>query len=301
LARDLVDFLDGEPRRVALAVALLFGLVAVAKSPATTIAVITEEKAGGLLTDTVLGITVLKDVIILILIAAVIPLATTIVDPASGFDLTAVAGILVEILGSLAVGLVLGWGIRWYLRKIGAHPILFVLGVAFVAVVLGDHFHLESILVAMAAGFFVQNFSGRGHHLVEALEANSLPLYALFFAVAGADLNILVLRDVWGIAAVIIGARVVALIASTWFGAVLAGDPPVIRRYAWMGFLAKAGVTLGIANIVRERFPVWGGEVATVIIAMIAINQLIGPPLFRYSLIRAGESGRWRHRSRSGE
>ena len=299
LARDLVGFLDGQPPRVALAVALIFGLVAVAKSPATTIAVITEEKAGGILTDTVLGITVLKDVIILVLIAVVIPLAVTIVDPGSGFDLSTVAAILVEILGSLAVGLALGWGIRWYLRKIGAHPILFVLGVAFVSVVLGEHFHLESILVAMAAGFFVQNFSDRGHHLLEALEVNSLPLYALFFAVAGADLNILVLRDVWGIAAVIIGARIVALIASTYFGAVAAGDPPVILRYAWMGFLAQAGITLGLANIVRERFPVWGAEVATVIIAMIAINQLIGPPLFRYSLIRAGESGHWRYRTRS--
>ena len=156
LARDLVGFLEGQPVRVAVAVALIFGLVAVAKSPATTIAVITEEKAGGILTDTVLGITVLKDVIILVLIAVLVPAAVTIVDPASGFDLSAVAAILVEILGSLAVGLALGWGIRWYLRKIGAHPILFVLGVAFVSVVLGDHFHLESILVAMAAGFFVQ-------------------------------------------------------------------------------------------------------------------------------------------------
>jgi Kef-type K+ transport system membrane component KefB len=299
LARDLVGFLEGQPTRVALAVALIFGLVAVAKSPATTIAVITEEKAGGILTDTVLGITVLKDVIILILIAVVIPLAVTIVDPASGFDLSEVAAMLVEILGSLAVGLALGWGIRWYLRKIGAHPILFVLGVAFGSVVLGEHFHLESILVAMAAGFFVQNFSDRGHHLLEALEVNSLPLYALFFAVAGADLDILVLRDVWGIAAVIIGARVLALIGSTYLGAVVSGDPPVIRSTAWMGFLAQAGITLGLANIVRERFPVWGGEVATVIVAMIAVNQLIGPPLFRYSLIRAKESGHWHYRSRA--
>ncbi len=299
LARDLVGFLDGQPPQVALAVALLFGLVAVANSPATAIAVITEEKAGGILTDTVLGITVLKDIIILVLIAVVIPAAVTIVDPARGFDLSAVAEMLVEILGSLAVGLALGWGIRWYLRKIGAHPILFVLGVAFVSVVLGDLFHLESILVAMSAGFFVQNFSDRGHHLLEALEVNSLPLYALFFAVAGADLNILVLREVWGIAAVIIGARAVALIASTYFAAVAAGDPPAIRQYAWMGFLAQAGITLGLANIVRERFPVWGDAAATVIIAMIAINQLIGPPLFRYSLIRAKESGHWRYRTRS--
>lgn len=292
LARGFVDLLDGQPARVALAVALIFGLVAVAKSPATTIAVITEEKAEGFLTDTVLGITVLKDVIILILIAAVVPVAVAIVDPVGGVELSAVGSILLEILGSILVGLALGWVVRWYLRSIGEYLTVFVLGVAFFSVVLGEWLHLESILIAMSAGFLVQNFSDRGPDLIRALEANSLPLYALFFAVAGADLNILVLRDVWGIATVIIVARVAALLASTYAGAVAAGDPPQIRRLAWMGFIAQAGVTLGLANIVRDRFPVWGAEVGTVIIAMIAINQLMGPPLFRYSLVKAGESGR---------
>ena len=55
-------------------------------------------------------------------------------------------------------------------------------------------------------------------------------------------------------------------------------------------FLANAGVTLGIANMVRDRFPVFGPEVASVLIAMIAANQLIGPPAFRWALLPAGES-----------
>ena len=74
------------------------------------------------------------------------------------------------------------------------------------------------------------------------------------------------------------------------FARALAADPPVVRRSDWMGFVAQAGITLGIANLVRERFPVAGAQVATIIIAMIAVNQLIGPPVFRWSLIRAGES-----------
>lgn len=290
LARGAIDFLQGEPERSALAVALLFGLVAVAKSPATTIAVITEEKARGILTDTVLGITVLKDVIILVLIAILIPLSATLVDPSAGFSLRAVWEILLGILGSLAVGLVLGWLVTGYLKRIRAYRILFVLGVAFMAVYLGERLHLEYILIAMAAGFYVQNLSRQGRRLLHALEANSLPVYALFFAVAGADLDITVLRNAWVIATAIILTRIVALWVSTYLAARIVGDPPVIRRYAWMGFLAKAGVTLGIANLIRENFPVWGESVATIIIAMIAVNQLIGPPAFRWALLKAGES-----------
>jgi Kef-type K+ transport system membrane component KefB len=290
MGRGSIEFLRDQPPRAAVAVALLFGLVAVAKSPATTIAVITEEKARGILTDTVLGITVLKDVIILILIAICIPLATTIVDPSGGFSFQAVQEILLEIVGSLAVGTVLGWLVTLYLRRIRQYRILFILGVAFLSVNLGDWFHLEAILIAMAAGFYVQNFSRQGRRLLQALEANSLPVYALFFAVAGADLNITVLKTAWVITAAMIIARTAALWASTYLGASLVGDPPVLRHHAWMGFLAQAGVTLGIANIVRERFPVWGVQVAAIIIAMIAVNQLVGPPAFRWALVRAGES-----------
>jgi Kef-type K+ transport system membrane component KefB len=289
-ARGFINFLTNEPPRVAVAVGLLFGLVAVAKSPATTIAVITEERARGILTDTVLGITILKDVIILILISVLIPLATTIVDPSQGFSLHAGWEILLAIIGSLAMGIALGWLMTLYLRRIGAYRILFVLGVSFMAVYVGELLELHYILIAMAAGFYVQNFSRQGRRFLQALEANSLPVYALFFAVAGAGLDITVLKTAWVIATAIILTRVAALWASTRLGARLVGDPMVIRRYAWMGFLAKAGVTLGIANLVREQFPGWGLDVATVIIAMIAVNQLIGPPAFRWALVRAGES-----------
>jgi Kef-type K+ transport system membrane component KefB len=290
LARGTIGFLQGQPTTAAVAVAILFGLVAVAKSPATTIAVITEERARGILTDTVLGITVLKDVVILILIALLIPLSSAIVDPSGGFSLQAVWEILLRILGSLAVGIALGWFVTIYLQRIRAYRILFVLGVAFLAVYIGDELHLEHILIAMAAGFFAQNFSRQGRRLLQALEANSLPVYALFFAVAGAALNFTVLKTAWIIATAIILTRVVALWISTYLAARIVRDPPVIRRYAWMGFMAKAGVTLGIANIIRDDFPVWGESVAAVIIAMIAVNQLIGPPAFRWSLVKAGES-----------
>jgi Kef-type K+ transport system membrane component KefB len=290
LARESIDFLRTEPPRVAFAVALIFGLVAVAKSPATTIAVMTEEKARGVFTDTVLGITVLKDVVILILIALLLPLAGVIVDPGAGFSFDAVQDILRAILGSLLIGLGIGWVAIQYLQRVREYRILFVLGIAFLAEYLGSSLHMEAILIAMAAGFSVQNFSRQGRRLIHALEANSLPVYALFFAVAGADLDIRVLGSAWIIVTAILLTRLAALWGSTYLGAKLGGAPPMVRKHAWMGFLAQAGVTLGIANLVRDRFDIWGGHVATIIIAMIAVNQLIGPPAFRWALLRAGES-----------
>ena len=290
--RAFVPFLADAPPRVAVAVGLIFGLVAVAKSPATTVAVITEERARGVLTDTVLGITVLKDVVVLILIAVVLPLAAVVADPETAFAFGALREILLSVSESVVAGLGLGWLLVQYLRKSRESRVLILLITAFLIVGLSERFGLEYILIAMAAGFYVQNYSRQGPAFLRGLEANSLAVYAIFFGVAGADLRIDVLRDVWAIALLIILIRAVALIGSTYLGAWVARDPPVVKRYAWMGFLAKAGVTLGIANMVRDRFDVWGADVATVIVAMIAVNQLIGPPAFRYGLIRAGESRR---------
>lgn len=290
--RGLVPFLAEAPPRAAVAVGLIFGLVAVAKSPATTVAVITEERARGVLTETVLGITVLKDVVVLILIALVLPLAAVVADPDTAFAFGALQEILLSVVESVAVGLGVGWFLVQVLRRSNEYRVVILLITAFSLVSLSERFHLEYILIAMAAGFYVQNFSRQGPAFLRGLEANSLAVYAVFFGVAGADLRIDVLREVWLVALLIIVVRAAALIVSTYVGAWVAGDPPVVRRYAWMGFLAKAGVTLGIANMVRDRFEVWGPDVATVIVAMIAVNQLIGPPAFRYALVKAGESRR---------
>lgn len=292
LERDLFDFLRGQEPRVALAVALLFGLVAVAKSPATTIAVITEEKARGPVTDVVLGITVIKDVLILVLTALMIPLAAVIARPERAFDLTALEQVLLTILASLAVGVLFGWIIARALRRVeGGGGVLLILAAAFLSVQLSETVGLEYILLSMAAGFVVQNYSEEGPGMIAALEANSLPIFALFFALAGAEVDLQALGLAWKIAAVVLLARFVALWAATYVGARAAHAEAAIRRRAWTGFVAMAGVSLGIAHLIRDRFPELGASMATIIIALIAVNQLLGPPLFRYALVRSGESG----------
>lgn len=294
LASGFFPALVGQGHRVVLAVALIFGLVAVANSPATVIAVMTELRARGPLADTVLGVSVLKDVLILLLIAIVIPAAVVLVEPASGFNLHQVGELSLRIGLALASGAVVGWLIGLYLAKVAAQPILFVLAAAFGIVELTEVLGLESefyILMSMSAGFVVQNFSVQGPRFVRALEANSLPLYALFFAVAGADLDLGAMPFVWKAGIMIILVRAALMWLSTYLAAWSAAELPVIRQNAWVGFIAQAGVTLGLATIVRERFADWGGDqVAAIIIAMIAVNQLIGPPLFRFALLRAGES-----------
>lgn len=63
------------------------------------------------------------------------------------------------------------------------------------------------------------------------------------------------------------------------------------RKVAWMAHVTQAGVALGLARTCSVKFSAtWGEQFASVATAMIALNLLIGPPLFRIALTRVGEA-----------
>jgi len=59
-----------------------------------------------------------------------------------------------------------------------------------------------------------------------------------------------------------------------------------------MGLISQAGVTLGLTILVAREFPDWGLRVQSLMVALIALHELIGPVLFRAALARTGEIGR---------
>jgi hypothetical protein len=72
----------------------------------------------------------------------------------------------------------------------------------------------------------------------------------------------------------------------------LAGDPAPFRRYCWLGFVTQAGLSLALISQIEDRFPDWGASLATTLVAVIAINQLIGPAAFKMALEKVGEARR---------
>jgi len=56
-----------------------------------------------------------------------------------------------------------------------------------------------------------------------------------------------------------------------------------------MSFVTQAGIGIGLAREIATGFPQWGEEVATLLIAVIVFNQLVGPPLMKWSIIMTKE------------
>jgi Kef-type K+ transport system membrane component KefB len=284
-----VPVLGDLPPGARLAAAALFGVIAVAKSPATTIAIITETRARGELVDVVLGVTILKDLVILLLFTWVDGLARGWVG-STGVDVATALHLAAAVVASLGVGLLLGVVLGLYLAHVGLHREITVLAVVLVSMELAHGAGLEHLLVCMAAGFAARNFFPRASEsLVHALERSSPPIYVIFFALVGAGLDLSVFAAGWSVVAVLVLVRLVLVWGFTGGTVALLKGPLGARRYAWMGFVAQAGFSLGLAARIAREFPTFGARLATLIVGAVVINQLLGPILWRHALVASGE------------
>lgn len=276
--------------REVVAIGLLTGLVIVARSPSTTIGVVTETRSRGPMTEVLIGVTVLLDVVVLVLAAFVIPASEVLVDPARTFSLDFVEQLGVTIAGSIAAGLFFGLLITLYIRWIGGYLPVILLVIGLVGSAVCRHYHLEPLLAFMIAGFVVENYSAQGDRLIRALERSAFPVYVIFFAISGAAIDLGALRQMWMLALILVLVRATAFYAGSVAAARLVRELRPYAHTVWAGFLSQAGVTLGIASLIERRFE-WGGDFKTMVLAVVAINQLIGPIVLKWILERRGEAG----------
>jgi Kef-type K+ transport system membrane component KefB len=278
-----------QPVGDAVVVMLVLGVLAAASSPVVTMAMMSELDARGPVARALLGITVVKDVAVVILFTLVLVLGQALAS--AGALNVAVAGTaILQLVGSAAAGTVLGFALGRYLSLVRRDSSVFLVATAFVAAEVARLTHLETLIIALAAGFYLENFAPvEGERLCRELKRGSLPVYVAFFALTGAGLRIGVLADLWPWILLLIGLRLVGL----RYGLLWAGRhpsvTPVLARDGWLGLISQAGMALGLAQLARRAFPEWGVSLETLIVAMIGVHEVTGPICFRTALVRAGE------------
>ncbi len=276
----------------AVAAAALLGVIAVAVSPATTIAVITDLKARGEMVETVLGVTIAKDLVILLLFTAINALAVSWLGGGS-LDPAVFGHVSGEIVVSLGVGLLLGVMLGFFIARVGRMVPLTVLLLALASAELAQNSWVEHMLVCMAAGFAARNiFPNAAGHFLDALEQSSMPIYVVFFALVGAGLDLGIFRSVWVPVLVYVAIRIAAVWSTTRWSAAAAGSGWRMVRYGWMGFVAQAGLSLGLAARMQRELPGIGPTIATLVIAAVVVNQLLGPILWQRAIVIAREDRR---------
>jgi Kef-type K+ transport system membrane component KefB len=289
--RDRVPYLANAAPNNAIAFVILFTAIAVAHSPSVTVALLSETGARGVVAKTTLGIVLLSDVAVVLLFTVAQAVARAIAPPSATVSGASPLLVAWEIGGALFVGGALGGCVALYLRFVHRELMLFTMLVTFFGAALARVAHVETLLTLMTAGFVAENVSHteRSDAMRHALERSAAPVFVVFFALAGAQIAIREVIAVLPIVVPIAIARTVGIWAGCHVGARWARAELVERRQAWMGLVSQAGVAIGLVSLVSGLYPEAAAPMRTLLLSLIAINQIVGPILFRRALSAAGE------------
>ena len=303
LLADYIPFMQEMPPLGRLAVAMLAGAILLARSPSSAIAVVNELRARGPFTQTVLGVTMASDVVVIVLFAINSSMADALLT-GLGFSPALLLVLCIELTLSLFLGYCLAQLLQFILslrvaRLVKTGCILLSgYGVFILSAVIRTTTHaelpyeilLEPLLICMAGSFIAVNFSDYRAEFRKILQEIGPAVYVVFFTLTGASLALDILALIWPIALCLVAVRLTGIFIGSFSGGMLAGDPAQYNRISWMTYITQAGVGLGLAKQVAGEFPEWGTAFAALMIAVIIVNQLIGPVLCKWAIHRTGEA-----------
>lgn len=272
------------------AIALLLAGIATATAPAATVAVTRDLKTKGLFSWTLLGVVALDDAWGLIIFSLMMAIAESYTGNGATLSLILHSG--TDIIGALLIGIALGIPAALLTGRIssGEPTLVEAIGIIFLCGGIALFFDVSLLLAVMAMGATIANLAR--HHIrpFHAIEHIEWPFMILFFVMAGAALRPAMLLDIGLLGVAYILLRATGKIAGAWLGAGIGRAPRLLRRWMGIALMPQAGVAMGMALIVRQRFPEIGETVLTVVIGAVVIFELLGPMLTRYALIRAGDA-----------
>ncbi len=287
------------PDKLSVAQVITLGAIATATAPAATLMVVRQYKAKGPLTKLLLPIVALDDAVGLVIFAVSFGIAKTLVS--GSVDMISIfVNPFIEIVLSLLLGAVMGF-VLTQLEKLfnsNTNRLNLTIGVVFLTASLSMinfhigpvHIQFSSLLVCMMLGTVFCNICPLSHDLMNASDKWTSPLFALFFVISGAELELGVFTDV---AIVCIGAvyiifRSIGKYSGSYASAKMTKCSPEICKYLGITLLPQAGVALGMcttAMALGEQ----GSLIRNITLFAVLIYELFGPVLTRQALKSAGE------------
>jgi Kef-type K+ transport system membrane component KefB len=293
LVSALAVYLIGAP----IYMALLLGAIAAASAPASTIMVLKEYNAEGPLSSTLMAVVGLDNTLALILFALISPVAMMFIGEGQALTLGLLVTPVIEISAAIIIGLFIGYITQHYISMVDdkTKKVVAVLTSVVLSSALSLVFGLSSLISNLALGFAIRNFAEKNLDISEYLDTLTIPLYAMFFIFAGAEIRF----SQMGSSVFLITAFVflVSRIIGKYGGAVLAGRfsdaSPVVKKYIGLGLFPQGGVAIALAFSVQKQFTVVS-DISLMIFNMViltaALTEIFGPLFTKAAIIKSGEA-----------
>lgn len=275
-------------------IALVLGAIASATDPASTVIVTQEHRAKGSFTDTLLGIVAIDDAWALIIFALSLALAKSFIAHSAGLTevFKALSKSFMQIVGSFVVG-----GLTAVLFNRFAHLIasvkerlIYTLGFLFLTIGLAYFFNFSVLLACMFMGAVLVNTNRMSGQFFNSLRDIEMPLYIIFFVLAGASLDVSVLLVGGSLTLAFIIFRSLGKYVGAFLGAAVINAPTPVKKYMGLALIPQAGVALACALVAKHSLNNgWGDLILTITLATTVVFELIGPSITKFSLIKAGD------------
>ncbi len=287
------------PDKISLPQLITLGAIATATAPAATLMVVRQYKAKGPLTNLLLPIVALDDAVGLIVFAVSFGIAKTLIVGTVDF-VSIIINPLVEILASLTLGAIMGWILTQLEKMFNSNTNRLNMTITFVFLTvalsmldfhLGPvHISFSSLLVCMMLGTVFCNICPLSHDLMGMADKWTSPLFALFFVISGAELELGVFGD-WAI--VLLGViyiifRSIGKYTGSYVSAKMTKCDSNICKYLGITLLPQAGVALGMCATAMQLGEE-GNLIRNITLFAVLIYELFGPLLTRQALMAAGD------------
>ncbi len=267
---------------------LLLGTIAMATAPGVVLLVIREYNARGILTESLLAVVAINNIICLVVFRLLLGIYGIVGGESVGIALLSIGR---ELLLSIVIGGAIGWLITLWEQKIHdlSELLLVIIGGLLVAIGLSNTVGISHLMVCMIVGAVTNNLSMM-HRLVYAeLRQTEMPFYIAFFVLSGASLHIDLLPHVGLLGILYLILRPLG----KWAGAVWAGKKfgaaPVVNKYLGVTLIPQAGVAIGMILRISDSYPEMGQMIGTIVFSSVIIYEGLGPLLTRLALDKAGE------------
>lgn len=272
--------------------AFIIGAISCATAPAATMAIISEYRAKGPFTTTLLAVVGLDDAIAVIAFAIASGISRPLVNAAESISLYQMFCIpLLNIFGSVAIGVVFAIVLMYLIGLARTRELLLVVVFGMIMLCTGvtSYMGLSLIMANMVAGFITVNKMER-REMFSVIEEIGDVVYVIFFVLAGLHFDLSVMKFAGILALLIVITRCLGKYMGVRVGAEISHAPDNVKKYLGLTLLPTAGVAVGLVLLAAMEFPTFGIVMLNAVLASTIINELIAPPLSKYAIFKSGEA-----------
>lgn len=272
---------------------MIVASMSAATAPAGTLMVIQQYRAKGPLTNTILPVAALDDALGIMVFGIALSIAKIVLGGVESASLMMFVAPVFEIIFSLILGLGLGFVISRLSAKTKTQEELLALILVFLMVSTGlaHLLNLSPLLSGMMMGAVHVNLNANPNRAFSTLNQYTPPINILFFAFAGASLDLGVLSQIGFLGLGYVTARFFGKVIGATLGAKVANSDPNIVKYLGLALLPQGGISIGLSMIVARELPSISANVVSLILFSVLVFEIAGPILAKYAITKAGEIG----------